>query len=225
MKRLLKITGITLVVLIVISAIAGVGIVIASNRALNQTYESNDVPNLTLPEGDELVVLIEEGEHIYISRACASCHGGNGGGAILIDNPVIGVIRGSNLTNGVGGVADNYETPSDWVRAIQHGVLPDGRSLFAMPSGAFANMHETEMLAVIAYMESLNPVDNDAEIYQLAPVGQILLALGQLPPVATTVEHDSVSLSQVERTISVEYGATLGLLCAECHGDNYAGAA
>ncbi|MEO1288570.1 MAG: c-type cytochrome, partial [Chloroflexota bacterium] len=121
--------------------------------------------------------------------------------------------------------ADNYETPSDWVRAIQHGVLPDGRSLFAMPSGAFANMHETEMLAVIAYMESLDPVDNDAEIYQLAPVGQILLALGQLPPVATTVEHDSVSLSQVERTISVEYGATLGLLCAECHGDNYAGAA
>ena len=225
MKRILRITGIILVVLIVILALAGIGVVTASNQTLNRTYEAYTVPDLTLPEGDELDALITEGEHIYGSRGCTSCHGSNGSGAILIDDPALGVIRGSNLTTGTGGVAENYETTSDWIRAIQHGVRPDGTSLFIMPSGAFTNMHETEMLAVIAYMENLDPVDNDEAVYQLGPIGHVLIALGEIPAVATTVNHDEVALSQVERTVSVEYGATLGLTCAECHGEDYGGAA
>ena len=224
MPRILRILGIILLVLIIVLVVAGVGIVTASNRALNQTFELYDVPNLTLPEGDELDTLIEEGQHIYITRGCTSCHGDNGGGAVMIDDPALGTISASNFTSGAGGVADNYETVGDWVRAIQHGVRPDGTSVFIMPSKAYSNMREAEMLAVIAYIQSLEPVDNDTELYQLGPVGRALIGLGQIPPIASTIDHDTVFLSQVEKEPSVEYGATLGKICMDCHGENLGGA-
>jgi mono/diheme cytochrome c family protein len=72
-------------------------------------------------------VAIERGRYLFNSRGCAECHGADGAGRKVIDSGGLLVVA-PHVSPGPGSATAAYRT-EDWVRAIRHGVKPDGRPL------------------------------------------------------------------------------------------------
>src|SRR5512140_2834788 len=101
---------------------------VSSNSKIGHRYtvaaEAVAVPtdSASLAEGDRL-------SNVY---GCRGCHGDNLGGKILVNNGAFGRFVSPNLTAGTGGVGAGFND-ADWVRAVRHGVKPDGRPVLIMP--------------------------------------------------------------------------------------------
>ena len=169
---------------------------------------------------------IARGEHIATIRLCRDCHTETLSGQ---SESVPGLITMAfpNLTSGAGGVGAT-NTDEDWVRAIRHGVGHDGRGLLLMPSRFWYYLSDEDLGAVIAYLKSLPPVDNELPKTDLGPLGRVMLALGQLPPEVnvpdvTVITHDGPRPIAPELGMTVEYGEYLALQCSVCHGVNLNG--
>lgn len=167
---------------------------------------------------------IERGRHLVQSRyVCAECHGANFGGGVMIDDPMIGRALGPNITTGRGSRTLGF-TPTDWDRAIRHGVLRDGRPS-VMPAEDFRLMSDQELSDVVAYVQSMPAVDSEVPEVTLGPLGRVLVATGQLPFAALMVESHSEphELLPPPTEVSVEFGRHLAGVCTGCHGANFSG--
>jgi mono/diheme cytochrome c family protein len=140
--------------------------------------------------------------------------------------PAIVTLVVPNLTSGAGGIG-TINTDEDWVRAIRHGVGHDSRGLVLMPSRVFYYLSDDDLGALIAYLKSLPPVDNEQPKTNLGPIGRVMLALGQLPPEimpnVTTIDHYAARPVAPEPGVTVEYGRYLTTTCTLCHGANLNG--
>jgi mono/diheme cytochrome c family protein len=169
---------------------------------------------------------LARGEHLGRIMGCVSCHGANLQGTPFTADPAINLyLPAPNLTTGQGGVATAY-TDTDWARAIRHGIGQDGRVLGAMPSNFFANLSDDDLGALIAYLKSAPPVDNDLGPRQLGfPASLIFgtLAYNDLP--VANIDHANVGSVKPAEGPTAEYGAyLLGITaCADCHGANLEG--
>jgi len=219
MNRTIRIVGILLIIIIALIGIF-VGFVFAqSNAKLNQTWDV-EVISVGLDNVDE--AMLAEGERLFMSRGCGDCHGENGGGTIVANNPALGTIAASNLTSGEGGVGQFYEI-EDYIRAIQHGVRPDGTGLIIMPSEDWQQMREEELVPLLAYLQSLDPVDNVLPERQPGMLARILLTMGELQLSAEIIDHENAGLVDIESGATAEYGAYLAMGCMGCHGTDFAG--
>jgi len=111
------------------------------------------------------------------------------------------------------------------VRAIRHGVAPDGRPLMIMPSHDYTNFSDADLAAVIAYVKSVPPADNVVPDSRLAGVGRALLVAGALPLFsAERIDHTAPSPAPVSPGTTKEYGSYIArIACQGCHGPAYAG--
>ena len=66
---------------------------------------------------------------------------------------MLAILSASNLTKGQGGVGASY-TDADFVRALRHGVRPDGKSFLIMPANLYAHLSDADVGALIAYIRS-----------------------------------------------------------------------
>ena len=82
-------------------------------------------------------------------------------------------LAASNLTSGLGGKGREY-TDIDFVRAIRHGIGKDRKSLVIMPSQYFNKFSDEDVGAIVAYLKSLPPVDNEDAHTSLGPLGRII---------------------------------------------------
>lgn len=163
------------------------------------------------------------GERIVRTRGCMDCHGEDMGGAAVLDDPMVGTLWGSNLTSGEGGVANDYQE-RDWVRAIRHGVGPDGRPLVFMPSHEFWVMSDPDVAAMIAYIEQLPPVSRVTPAAKAGPLARILFLTGKMPLVpAELVDHNAARPEAPVAAATAEYGAYLASGCIGCHGNTMSG--
>jgi mono/diheme cytochrome c family protein len=185
----------------------------------------HDVPVETIPIPTDQAS-IARGEHIATIRMCRDCHTDDLSGQF---DSVPGLITLSfpNLTAGAGGVGGT-NTDEDWVRAIRHGVGHDGRGLVLMPSRVWYYLSDEDLGALIAYLKSLPPVDNELPKSELGPLGRVMLVLGQVPPEAvvpdvTVIDHDGPRPVAPEPGVTVEYGKYLASTCTLCHGSNLNG--
>jgi mono/diheme cytochrome c family protein len=140
-----------------------------SNRAMARRYavtpEAVSIPTDSAS--------IARGRHLASTIGkCTDCHGDNLAGRPLTMGPV-GTFVPLNLTSGKGGVAPLSD--ADWVRAIRHGVSPDGRSLLFMPSMVYQSFTAADLGAVIAYVKSVPPVDNELPKTIVGPIGRLLI--------------------------------------------------
>lgn len=87
-----------------------------------------------------------------------------------------------NLTTGKG--QSTRWILQDWVRAIRHGVGPDGRALFIMPSKKFQYMSDEDLGAIVADIESRRGVDNQLPEKRVEFVGRVMVGAGLFPPFA-----------------------------------------
>jgi len=225
-RKILKWIGIVLGSLIGLLVLAFAVLYIIGSANWNRIRgNDHDVPVETIPIPTDQAS-IARGEHIATIRMCRYCHTEALSGDF---ETVPGLITLSfpNLTSGAGGVGAT-NTDEDWVRAIRHGVGHDARGLALMPARVFYYLSDEDLGALIAYLKSLPPVDNELPATDLGPLGRVMLVLGQVPPEAvvpdvTVIDHDGPRPVAPEPGVTVEYGKYLASTCTLCHGSDLNG--
>lgn len=218
MSRFLKIVGYAAVALVLVLVVAGAVVYGVSNSKLKKTYAIKVRP-VTIPTD---AAALERGRHIAETRGCLVCHGADFGGAKVVEDGAMGRLYGANLTRGTGGGVAAFRD-EDWVRAIRHGVAPDGRGLFLMPSEEYAQFSDEDLGAVIAFAKAAAPVNRETVPIQLGPVSRVLLATGKMKLAAETIDHARLQPATVIAAVTVEYGHYIAAGCVGCHGPNYSG--
>jgi mono/diheme cytochrome c family protein len=201
--------------------LAAVVLVIIGGAKANKTYDI-PVESVAIPTGSEA---IQRGEHIA-TVSCKRCHLDSLAGEVYFAAPGMLTIPTPNLTSGKGGVGGVY-TAEDFVRAIRHGVARDQRGLMIMPANSFYYMSDEDLGALIAYLRSVPPVDNQLAERKIEPLGLILFGAGMIPaPVASTIDHTGPRPVAPQPGVTAEYGQYLAhrSFCTECHGPTLNGA-
>ncbi len=219
MRKALKWIGIILGVLAGLALVGLAGLYVLSEQKLNQTYTlpADNVPIPTDPAA------IERGRHLAtVVFQCNNCHAEDLAGGVLFEDPLTGRLAPSNLTAGKGGVGQTY-TDADWVRAIRHGVLPNGRSGIAMLSNVFYQMSDADLGDMIAYLKSVPPVDKEVPPTRLGLMGRVFLLQDSSLLPASQLDHTAPRPAAPEPGVTVEYGRYLAGICTMCHGPDYAG--
>lgn len=217
MQRVLKWIGIGLGALVgLVLMAAGVLYLIGSAR-VNRTYEV-EAAQLTLVTDS---ATLARGAHLVRTLGCGDCHTENLGGQVLEDAPPFRVVA-ANLTSGRGGVGARYSV-EDFDRAIRHGVRPDGRPLIVMPSAAYHRVSDEDAAALIAYLKSVPPVDNELPPTEIRTVGRLMAAIF-IDPAAEVRTGRAREGRPPQAGPTAEYGAYLAsATCAHCHGENLRG--
>lgn len=220
MKKVLKWIGIVLGSLVGFVLVAAVVLFFIGNGRLTKKY---DFPssNITIPTDEASITY---GKH-RAQTLCQGCHGDNLSG---INNwfsaGPLGTIDSANLTSGEGGVGEEFTT-EDFVRAIRHGIAPDGKPIFMTAVVSTTYLSDQDLGAIIAYVKTIPPVDHKTNGQHFTPLARILLGagvLGKLP--VESVSHE-IHVSAPERGVSKEYGDYLMNIndCHLCHGSNLNG--
>lgn len=217
MKTLFKWIGGLALLLVLI----GGGLVIAANLLYDRKRDrvvTLDIKGVTVVNDE---AALARGKYLFASRGCGDCHAANGAGRVFIDDPASGfVVRSPNITP--GGVVAKY-TDVDWVRAIRHGVRPDGRALFVMPSEDYNRFTDVDVAALIAYARTLPPVAGEGASFQVPLPVKALYAFGVIKDGAEKIDHKLPPATPVAEGVTAEHGKYVANLCLGCHGPGLAG--
>jgi mono/diheme cytochrome c family protein len=113
---------------------------------------------------DTSYAAMERGHHLVDAGDCTACHTAKGGKPFAGGRPIetpFGVIYSPNITpdrqTGIGGWSDE-----DFYRAMHLGVAPDGSRLYpAFPYPYFTKLTRDDVMAIRAYLNTLQPVKNE----------------------------------------------------------------
>ncbi|MCX8477736.1 MAG: c-type cytochrome [Sphingomonas sp.] len=150
---------------------------------------------------------IAEGARVARIASCRDCHGANGEGKVLFEDPMLGRIASPPLARAAATMSD-----AELVRAIRHGVKKDGSSLFIMPTHALGHLSDQDVGRVVAWIRTLKagPKDSQAAM-SYGPVGRALILAGKLPAMA-----NSAKLAQPGRPADMgRY--VVDIACTACH--------
>jgi mono/diheme cytochrome c family protein len=219
MKRALKWIGLVLGCIVLLLLLVGVTLYQLGGSAM---HADPSLPAETLDASPDSAKFAR-GAHIVNTHGCTDCHESNLGGKVFVDAPPFFVVA-SNLTSGEGGIGSTY-TDESWERALRHGVRPNGDGLLIMPSAAYTFLSDDDLGAVIAYLRTVPPVDNELPTTHLNPLGRVLAGAGALKS-----EYDMIDHTRPHRAVAppvaptAEYGEYKAALCGYCHGADLRGA-
>jgi mono/diheme cytochrome c family protein len=165
---------------------------------------------------------LERGRYLFSSRGCAECHGANGGGREFINDGKSMVVKSPNISNGPGSVVVNYSAV-DWVRTIRHGVKPNGRPVFIMPSEDYNRLTDADVGALIAYAKQLPRANGSGLQAKVPALVKTLYAAGVIQDAAEKIDHRLPSAAPVPASVSREHGAYVANMCIGCHGEHLSG--
>ena len=217
MNKFLKWIAILLGGLFLLFALAGLVLYPMGMKKLSQTYPNIAVETINIPVDADTVA---RGKHIATIWACTRCHGENLSGMSITRDPLsglvplLGTISAPNLTSGKGGIASSY-TDTDWVRAIRHGVMPEGSGEVLMFD--YSTLSDQDLGDLIAYLEQVPPVDTNYPEMSDGPILPIFDAVGLLLPAAQQIDHNAPRPANVVPGATIEYGRYLSAICTSCH--------
>ena len=169
---------------------------------------------------------VARGEHLA-AALCAECHSATkefpltGGVDWGLDLQVkLGSYYSANLTP-AGPLKD--WTDSEIFRALRENVDRDGNRLVAMSNTNVRYISDEDILALIAFLRSQEPVENDLPQLLDQPNFRAILMMGaNLIPDRPLVTEQVVA---PKKEATVEYGQFLMTYmgCATCHGDQLDG--
>ncbi len=219
MRKALKWVGIVLGVVVGVIILAVAAVYILSSIRFNKTYDVTP-STVDLPTDSAAV---DFGHHLAIIRGCTECHGADLSGDVFFNDPAIGTLYTANLTSGKGGVGAEF-SDADFFRVLEHGVDPEGKSVYFMPAEEFTHMSDQDLADIIAYIRSVPPVDAEHPEPAIGPMGRILFLTGQLPLMpAELIDHGAPRPTAPQPGPTAEYGAYLATTCAGCHGPTFSG--
>jgi mono/diheme cytochrome c family protein len=218
--KLLRWVGIVISAFFGILLFAALVLYALGQARLNKVYDVS-VRQISIPDDDETLL---EGKRIFQYRGCEACHGENLEGKVYMDNPALGQVITPNLTTGQGGIGA-LRTDEDLIRAITHGIRPDGTPLLFMPSTEFYYMSDKDLGMVLAYIRNVPLVDNDPPNSKLSFTGFVVMNITRditfLP--AEIIPHNETPPPAPEPGITSDYGGYLAISCMVCHGLTYSG--
>jgi cytochrome c553 len=219
MKKIVKWISILLGGLFLLAALAGLILYSMGLKNLNQTYPDIAVETVSIPADADAVA---RGKHIATIWACTQCHGEDLSGIVITKDPLagivpVGTIPASNLTSGSGGIATSY-TDTDWIRAIRHGVTPDGQVEILMFD--YSTMSDQDLGDLIAYLKQIPPVDAASPEMRNGNIVPILSGIGLLAPAAEKIDHSAPRPVDPVPSATVEYGKYISAICTACHGNS-----
>ncbi len=224
MRKVLKWIGIVLGSLIGVIVLLVVALNIVASIRMTRTYDVQPQP-ITVPSDEASIAAGRR----WAENHCTFCHQENLAGGLILDDPMLGKAVATNLTSGEGGIAQTY-TDEDWVRAIRHGIDPEGRPLVVMPSASYYYFSDEDLGNVIAYVKSVPPVDNVVSSgFSPTLIARVLLALGVMGEDAIApeaIDHDGPRPPAPQPGVTAEYGEYLVNSfdrCRTCHGQDLAG--
>lgn len=220
MKRILKWLGIIVGGLLAVVIVLGAVLHLMGANRLNNAPEVAGQP-VTVPTDADAVA---RGAQLATISSCNGCHGLDLGGTVFMDGPPFGYVPAPNLTGGAGGVGATYDA-ADWEMAIRHGVGQDGRRLVVMSSQHYAAYGDDDLGALIAYLQSAEPVDNPLDARRITFPGTIIFGVLAGGWSVDRIDHAAVGGPAPQAAASAEYGAYLFNVasCGSCHGDDLAG--
>ena len=220
-RKALKWTGIALGGLVALLVLVLVGLYASTGLRLSKTYRIDPAPLRVLSDA----ATMERGRH-WTAVHCTGCHGEDLSGTVVFEDPSLGRVEANNLTSGRGGIASTYGD-ADWLRAIRHGVRPNGKPLVIMPSKEYYHLSDEDLAAIIAYVKSVPSVDSAMGGYTFKPMARILTAVGAFGDIlaAEVIDHSAPRPAAPLVGASVEYGAYLARTggCLGCHGQELSG--
>lgn len=188
-----------------------------SERRAHATF---DVPEHTLTVAADSST-IERGRHLATIRGCNECHAPDMGGKVMIDDPALGRMVSTNLTNGRSGGA---LSDRDWERAVRHGVRRDSTPLTFMPAHEFTGLADEDLAAIVAWTRSLPPVTHTLPATRVGPLGRALHTAGELPLYpAEHIDHAVAHPVRVVPSPDAAYGKYMSAGCMGCHGPTFSG--
>ncbi len=220
MKKIFKWIGIVLGSLVGLALILAAVFYLMGNARLNKVY---DFPpsNIVLPTD---AASIEYGKH-RVESLCAGCHGEDLSGIVnWFDGGPLGKIDSANLTSGEGGIGKEFTT-EDYVRAIRHGINPEGKPIFMVAVPSTAHLSDEDLGAIIAYIKTVPPVDHKTNGQNFTLLAKTMAGAGVLGDLPVEVVSHDVHVTAPERGASIEYGEYLVNTndCRVCHGQELAG--
>ena len=182
-----------------------------------------NVPAYALALRDDAVGL-DRGKYLYSSRGCAECHGADGAG-----RPFIGkegesglFAKSPNISPGAGSVTLAYG-PADWERALRHGVKPDGRPVFIMPSEDYSRLTDDDVASLVAYVKHMPPASGDGARFSVPLPVRVLYGFGAIKDSAEKIDHTLPPAQPVPPGVTVAHGAYVANMCIGCHGAGLSG--
>ncbi|GIV54749.1 MAG: hypothetical protein KatS3mg039_1267 [Candidatus Kapaibacterium sp.] len=221
MKRVFKWIGIAIAVALGGVVVFVIGMMLWVNSRLDRTYHIEPRAVAVLTDSAS----VAEGKRLF-SIYCSECHGDNAAGTAFFHNPSLGSVNAPNLTRGRGGVATLYHNTSDWVRAIRHGITPEGKPTFIMPSKDFHYLSDADVGHLVAFLRTAPAADGVGRKRELTTLAKVLVGMGAFGDIisAEVIPHDSVPPTR-PRGVTAAYGnyliTTFG--CRGCHGERLAG--
>ena len=219
MKKVFQWTGFVLGGLFVLVVISGLVLYPMGIKKLNRTYAVLPVASIHIPtDADD----VARGKHIATIWACTRCHGDNLSGTVIKNDPLSGIvplmgtISAPNLTSGKGGIASDY-TDTDWVRAIRHGIMPEGTGEALMFD--YSTMSDQDLGDLIAYLKQVPAVDTDYPETSYGPLLPVLSNISLLMPAAEKIDHSISRPVNPTPGATAEYGKYLSAVCTACHGN------
>ena len=216
--RALRVIGWAIAVLLALIGLLAAGAHLLSQRKYERRLDIKAAPvaYVSTPEA------IERGKYLFESRGCGECHGGNGAGRVFADDGKSLKLKSPNITRGPGGVVASY-TEVDWVRAIRHGVKPDGRPLLVMPCEDYNRLTDADLAALVAYTRQLPPVEGTAAEFKLPLIFKALYVAGAVKDAPERIDHSLPPAKPVAEAVNVEHGAYVANMCIGCHGPKLTG--
>lgn len=220
-SRLARWTGVSAgaVVGLILVLVSGVGM-----RGMVVMYAPRGRPvrDLTVPRTPDR---IERGRHIA-NMWCAACHTLNGelplsGGKNLSDEArmPLGDLYTINLTP--AGPLSTW-TDGEIFRAVRDGADRAGRRLPVMSAQRVRNLSDDDLVSVIAFLRSQQPVHNETPPPAPSFLA-VMLAGANMLPLLPGMAPDTIVAPPPGATR--EYGdyTVHWMGCDECHGPNYTG--
>ena len=217
MKKIFKGCTIVLGAGLGLLLLAGLVLYAIGMNKLTRSYPELPVEAIPIPTDASAIA---RGQHIAMTRSCTYCHGEDLGGKLVEDDSFLGTIPATILTSGNGGIGLSY-TDTDWIRAIRHGVKPDGRVEIMMYN--YYIMSDEDLGDLIAYLKQLPPVDSNLPAMRIGSILPLAPAVGYLVPAAERVDHQAPRPADPEPGATVEYGGYLSVVCTECHSASLGG--
>ena len=218
MNKLLKWALGALALLLLLAAAAVLAGWLSAGRKMERRVDVQ-VAALPLPTD---AAAIERGRYLFNSRGCAECHGAGGGGHKVVDGGGMLVVA-PNITPAAGSATAAYRV-EDWVRAIRHGLRPDGRPLLIMPSEDYNRLTDADTAALIAFARQMPPVPGgETAVVKFPPPVRVLYGLGLIQDAAAKIDHLMPPAAPVPEGPTVEHGRYVAQMCVGCHGAGYAG--
>ena len=214
MKRFLKWTAISVIAIVVLAALAVLGV---SEYRLRKKYDVAATP-ITVPTDS---ASLARGRHLYVTRGCPGCHGQDVAGKVFLHDPMLGRLVAPNVAKFVRANSD-----ADIARLLRHGIRPNGHGVAVMPSAMLYHLDDSDVGALIAYLRTI-PVQQAAKPLPstfLGPLARLGVAIGQYALEPATIDHDAPRVPNGPDAVGRgQYTALTS--CVECHGRRLEGSA